>query len=49
MVPEVAILCQTLTDNKNRTVAEVRHGFSKMAAGLGTSGSVSRIYLHKLE
>ena len=24
----VAILCETLTDNKNRTVAEVRHGFS---------------------
>jgi len=24
----VAILCETLTDNKNRTVAEVRHGFT---------------------
>ena len=36
----VAILCETLTDNKNRTVAEVRHGFSKFGGSLGTSGSL---------
>ena len=40
----VAILCQTLTDNKNRTVAEVRHGFSKYGCSLGTSGSVSYLF-----
>ena len=40
----VAILCQTLTDNKNRTVAEVRHGFSKFGCSLGTSGSVSYLF-----
>ena len=40
----VAILCQTLTDNKNRTVAEVRHGFSKFDCSLGTSGSVSYLF-----
>ena len=37
----VAILCETLTDNKNRTVAEVRHGFSKFGGSLGTIGSVA--------
>jgi YebC/PmpR family DNA-binding regulatory protein len=39
----VAILVETLTDNKNRTVAEVRHGFSKFGGSLGTNGSV--VYL----
>ena len=37
----VAILCETLTDNKNRTVAEVRHGFTKFGGSLGTNGSVA--------
>ena len=40
----VAILCETLTDNKNRTVAEVRHGFSKFGCSLGTTGSVSYLF-----
>lgn len=40
----VAILCETLTDNKNRTVAEVRHGFSKFGGSLGTSGSVAYLF-----
>ena len=40
----VAILCETLTDNKNRTVAEVRHGFSKFGCSLGTNGSVSYLF-----
>ena len=40
----VAILCETLTDNRNRTVAEVRHGFSKFGGSLGTSGSVAYLF-----
>ncbi|MGB1702534.1 MAG: YebC/PmpR family DNA-binding transcriptional regulator, partial [Cycloclasticus sp.] len=33
-----------LTDNKNRTVAEVRHAFSKAGGNLGTSGSVDYMF-----
>ncbi len=40
----VAILCETLTDNKNRTVAEVRHGFTKFGGSLGTNGSVAYLF-----
>ena len=40
----VAILIETLTDNKNRTVAEVRHGFSKFGGSLGTNGSVAYLF-----
>ena len=40
----VAILCETLTDNRNRTVAEVRHGFSKFGGSLGTNGSVAYLF-----
>lgn len=40
----VAILVETLTDNKNRTVAEVRHCFSKFGGSLGTSGSVAYLF-----
>jgi YebC/PmpR family DNA-binding regulatory protein len=40
----VAILCETLTDNKNRTVAEVRHGFNKFGGSLGTNGSVAYLF-----
>ncbi len=43
----VAILLETLTDNKNRTVAEVRHGFSKHGGNLGTNGSVSYLFTKK--
>ncbi len=43
----VAILIETLTDNKNRTVADVRHGFSKFGGNLGTSGSVSYLFEKK--
>ena len=35
----VAVLVETMTDNVNRTVAEVRHAFSKFGGNLGTSGS----------
>ena len=37
----VAVVVETLTDNKNRTVADVRHLFHKYGAGLGASGCVS--------
>ena len=40
----VAILCETLTDNRNRTVAAVRHGFSKFGGSLGTHGSVGWMF-----
>ncbi len=36
----VAVLVDTMTDNRNRTVAEVRHAFSKCGGNLGTNGSV---------
>ena len=37
----VAILIETMTDNKVRTVAEVRHIFSKRGGNMGTAGSVA--------
>lgn len=40
----VAVLVETLTDNKNRTVAEVRHCFTKAGSNLGTSGSVAYLF-----
>jgi YebC/PmpR family DNA-binding regulatory protein len=40
----VAILLETLTDNKNRTVAEVRHCFTKFGGNLGTNGSVAYLF-----
>ncbi|PCJ27797.1 MAG: YebC/PmpR family DNA-binding transcriptional regulator [SAR86 cluster bacterium] len=40
----VAILVETLTDNKNRTVAEVRHAFTKYGGTLGTNGSVAYLF-----
>ncbi len=40
----VAILLETMTDNRNRTVAEVRHGFSKHGGNLGTDGSVAYLF-----
>jgi len=43
----VAILIETLTDNKNRTVADIRHGFSKNGGNLGTSGSVAYLFEKK--
>ncbi|MDA1056337.1 MAG: YebC/PmpR family DNA-binding transcriptional regulator [Proteobacteria bacterium] len=43
----VAVLVKTLTDNKNRTVSEVRHAFSKFGGNLGTSGSVAYLFESK--
>ena len=37
----VAIFIETITDNKNRTVAEVRHVLSKFGGSLGQNGSVA--------
>ena len=37
----VAVVVETLTDNKNRTVADVRHLFDKYGAGLGDTNCVS--------
>jgi YebC/PmpR family DNA-binding regulatory protein len=41
-----AILVDTMTDNKVRTVAEVRHAFSKYGGNMGTEGSVSFQFKH---
>lgn len=40
----VAVLVECMTDNRNRTVSEVRHAFSKHGGNLGTSGSVSYMF-----
>jgi YebC/PmpR family DNA-binding regulatory protein len=41
-----AIIVDTMTDNRVRTVAEVRHAFSKYGGNLGTDGSVSFQFKH---
>ena len=43
----VAIIVESMTDNNNRTVAEVRHAFSKAGGKLGTDGSVSYLFIKK--
>lgn len=40
----VAVLVETMTDNLNRTVSEVRHAFTKFDGNLGTSGSVAYLF-----
>ena len=40
----VAVLVEVMTDNKNRTVAEVRHAFNKYGGNLGTDGSVAYLF-----
>jgi len=40
----VAILIEALTDNKNRTVGEIRHILTKWAGNLGASNSVARLF-----
>jgi YebC/PmpR family DNA-binding regulatory protein len=40
----VAVLVEALTDNRNRTAADVRHAFSKHGGSLGTSGSVAYLF-----
>ncbi|MBS4028714.1 MAG: YebC/PmpR family DNA-binding transcriptional regulator [Ignavibacteriales bacterium] len=43
----VAVLVESVTDNKNRTVAEIRHFFEKYGGKLGTAGSVARMFHRK--
>jgi YebC/PmpR family DNA-binding regulatory protein len=40
----VAILVEAMSDNRNRTVSDVRHVFSKFGGNLGTDGSVSYLF-----
>jgi len=41
-----AVIVDCVTDNRTRTVAEVRHAFSKHGGNLGTDGSVSFMFKH---
>jgi YebC/PmpR family DNA-binding regulatory protein len=41
-----AVIVDCLTDNRTRTVAEVRHAFSKHGGNLGTDGSVAFLFTH---
>lgn len=43
----VAMLVKCLSDNKNRTVSDVRHAFSKHGGNLGTDGSVAYMFNQK--
>ncbi|CAB1277463.1 YebC/PmpR family DNA-binding transcriptional regulator [Candidatus Nitrosacidococcus tergens] len=43
----VAIMVDCMTDNRNRTVGEVRHVFSKRGGNLGTEGSVAYLFEKK--
>jgi len=43
----VAVMVDCLTDNRNRTVAAVRHAFSKHGGNLGTDGSVAYLFERK--
>ncbi|MEJ2566220.1 MAG: YebC/PmpR family DNA-binding transcriptional regulator [Gammaproteobacteria bacterium] len=40
----VAVMVDCMTDNRNRTVSEVRHAFSKCGGNLGTDGSVAYLF-----
>src|SRR4030088_888013 len=41
-----AVIVDTLTDNRTRTVAEVRHAFTKHGGNMGSDGSVSYLFRH---
>ncbi|MFT6274796.1 MAG: YebC/PmpR family DNA-binding regulatory protein [Halioglobus sp.] len=43
----IAVLVEVMTNNRNRTVAEVRHAFSKAGGNLGTDGSVAYLFTRK--
>ncbi len=43
----VAVLVEVMTDNRNRTVADVRHAFTKRNGNLGTDGSVAYLFNRK--
>jgi len=40
----VAVMAECMTENRNRTVSEVRHAFSKCGGNLGTDGSVAYLF-----
>lgn len=40
----VAVYVEAMTDNRNRTVADVRHAFNKLGGNLGTDGSVAYLF-----
>ena len=42
-----AVMVECLSDNRNRTVAEVRHAFTKTGGNLGTDGSVAYLFSKK--
>ncbi len=42
----VAVMVDCMTDNKNRTVADVRHAFAKFGGNLGADGSVNYLFNH---
>jgi YebC/PmpR family DNA-binding regulatory protein len=43
----VAVIVDCLSDNRNRTVSEVRHAFSKCGGNLGTEGSVAYLFTER--
>ena len=43
----VALIVECLSDNRNRTAADVRHLFTKFGGSLGTTGSVSYMFEHQ--
>ncbi len=43
----MAIIVEVLTDNRNRTVSEIRHAFSKNGGNLGETGSVRFMFSKK--
>lgn len=43
----VAVLVEAMTDNRNRTVGEVRHAFGKCGGNLGTDGSVAYLFTRR--
>jgi YebC/PmpR family DNA-binding regulatory protein len=45
----IAVLVDCLSDNKNRTVSDVRHAFTKHGGNLGTDGSVSYLFINQGE
>ena len=40
----VAVMVECMTDNRNRTASDVRHGFSKFGGNLGSTGSVGYLF-----
>lgn len=43
----VAVMVECMTDNRNRTVSEVRHAFTKCGGNLGTAGSVAYLFMKR--